>query len=125
MKAILDTTVILHLFRKYVPAVSWLEDPQLYGVTAITWLEVLEGATSKAVLARSQAILDDFSIIYATTVDQQWAIEHIERFQFSHRIGMNDCLIASVANRLQIPLYTHNLKHMTPLIGSLAIQPYQ
>jgi len=125
MKAILDTTVILHLFRKYVPAVSWLEDPQLYAVTAITWLEVLEGATSKAVLARSQAILDDFSIIYATTVDQQWAIEHIERFQFSHRIGMNDCLIASVANRLQIPLYTHNLKHMTPLIGSLAIQPYQ
>ncbi len=48
----------------------------------------------------------------------------LERFQFSHHIGKEDCLIASVAHRLQVPLYTHNLKDMQPLIGSLAIQPY-
>ncbi|NJL58085.1 type II toxin-antitoxin system VapC family toxin [bacterium] len=48
----------------------------------------------------------------------------IESFQFSHHVGMNDCLIASVAYRLGLPLYTYNLKDMTTLIGSLAIQPY-
>jgi predicted nucleic acid-binding protein len=51
-------------------------------------------------------------------------MEQLERFQFSHRIGMEDCLIAAVAYRLQIPLYTHNLKHMTPLLGTLAVKPY-
>lgn len=39
-------------------------------------------------------------------------------------LGMDDCLIASVAHRLQVPLYTHNLKDMTPLIGELALKPY-
>lgn len=36
----------------------------------------------------------------------------------------NDCLIASVAYRLKVPLYTHNLKDMTPIIGNLAVKPY-
>jgi hypothetical protein len=25
---------------------------------------------------------------------------------------------------VHLPLYTHNLKDMTPLLGSLAVQPY-
>jgi predicted nucleic acid-binding protein len=51
-------------------------------------------------------------------------MQQLERFQFSHHIGMNDCLIASVAYRLQLPLYTHNLKDMMPMIGQLAVKPY-
>jgi predicted nucleic acid-binding protein len=51
-------------------------------------------------------------------------MQQLERLQFSHHGGMKDCLIASVAYRLQVPLYTHNLKDMTPMIGSLAIKPY-
>jgi hypothetical protein len=30
----------------------------------------------------------------------------------------------SVAYRLRVPLYTHNLKDMTPMIGNLAVKPY-
>jgi predicted nucleic acid-binding protein len=38
---------------------------------------------------------------------------------------MNDCLIASVAQRLQVPLYTHNLKDMHVLLStSLVVKPY-
>lgn len=40
--AILDTTVILHLFRQYQPAVQWLNNQFRYGVTVITWMEVME-----------------------------------------------------------------------------------
>jgi predicted nucleic acid-binding protein len=61
---------------------------------------------------------------YCTASDQAWAMQQFKRFQFSHHIGANDCLIASAAYRLQVPLYTHNLKDMTPLIGSLAVEPY-
>lgn len=46
--AVLDTTVILHLFRNYQPAMAWFNNPQRYTVTSVTWLEVMEGATSKA-----------------------------------------------------------------------------
>jgi hypothetical protein len=45
--AVLDTTVILHLFRKYQPAIYWFYNPQRYGVTSITWVEVMEGVSNK------------------------------------------------------------------------------
>ncbi len=69
-------------------------------------------------------LLSQFDFLYLTSADQQWAMQQIERFQFSHHIGKDDCLIASAAHRLQLPLYTHNLKDMTPLIGGLAVKPY-
>jgi predicted nucleic acid-binding protein len=124
MDAVVDTTVILHLFRKYQPAMNWFNNQGHYGVTSITWLEVIEGANNKANLAQCKAFLGQFDLLYLTSTDQQWAMQQLERFQFSHHIGMDDCLIASVAYRLQLPLYTHNLKDMTPMIGSLAVKPY-
>lgn len=122
---IVDTTVILHYFRQNAAARAWVDSqPGRLSVTSTTWLEVMEGASSKAHQADSKSILGKFELIYLTTADQQWAMERLERFQFSHHIGMNDCLIASVAYRLGLPLYTHNLKDMTPLIGKLAVKPY-
>lgn len=122
--AILDTTVVLHLYRKYRPALAWFNNPQRYGVTSTTWMEVMEGASSKANQAQCKTLLSQFDLFYLTSPDQQWAMQQLERFQFSHHIGKDDCHIASVAYRLQVPLYTHNLKDMIPLIGNLAVKPY-
>lgn len=63
-------------------------------------------------------------MLYLTFYDQQWAMEQLERLQFSHHISINDCMIASVAHRLQLPLYTHNLKDMIPVLGKFVIKPY-
>jgi len=122
--AVLDTSVILHLFRKYAPALNWISNPQRYGVTSVTWLEVIEGTTNKANLAQCKKLLDQFQLLDLTSTDQQWAMQQLEYFKFSHHIGKEDCLIASVAYRLQLPLYTHNLKDMTPMLGQLAVKPY-
>lgn len=84
----------------------------------------MEGANNKANQAQCKHLLGQFDVLYLTPTDQRWAMQQLERFQFSHHIGRNDCLIASVAYRLQLPLYTHNLKDMTPLIGNLAVKPY-
>lgn len=122
---IVDTTVILHYFRRNAAAQAWidLKTVQL-SVTATTWMEVMQGTASKAHQSDTKRLLARFELLYPQRVDYQWAMEQLERFQFSHRIGANDCLIAAVAQRLRVPLYTHNLKHMTPLIGVLAVQPY-
>ncbi|MCL4248842.1 MAG: PIN domain-containing protein [Anaerolineae bacterium] len=122
---IVDTTVILHLFRNYGDARAWVDSqPARLSIVSISWMEVMEGANSKATQAQCKTILERFEVVYPTSSDQQWAMQQLERFQFSHHIGKDDCLIASVAYRLQRPLYTHNLKDMTPLIGSLAVKPY-
>lgn len=124
MDALVDTTVVIHLLRRYQPALAWFNNDQVYGLTAITWVEVMQGTTSKANQAATKTILSQFEILYLTATDQQWAMEQLERFQFTHHIGMYDCQIAAVAYRLQVPLYTHNLNDMRPTLGELAIQPY-
>ena len=122
--AIFDTTVVLHLYRKYQPAINWFNNQQRYGVSSISWLEVMEGASNKANQTQCKNLLSQFDMFYPTSSDQQWAMQQLESFQFSHHIGKEDCLIASVVYRLQLPLYTHNLKDMTPLLGNLAVKPY-
>lgn len=123
--AIVDTTVVVHLYRHYAPALAWYGSlSQPLGITSITWLEMMSGAGSKAKQAACKTLLSQFDLFHLISGDQDWAMQQLERFQFSHHIGKDDCLIASVAYRLQLPLYTHNLKDMTPLIGNLAVQPY-
>ncbi|MAS36303.1 MAG: hypothetical protein CL610_20025 [Anaerolineaceae bacterium] len=122
---IVDTTIILHYFRKYPPAREWVDSQTVpLSLTSITWMEVMEGARSRINQTEAQRILDRFELLYLTSSDQQWAMQQLEQLQFSHHIGMNDCLIASVANRLQLPLYTHNLKDMAPMLSELALRPY-
>lgn len=124
MNGIIDTTVLIHLFRGYKPALSWHNTQNQYVITSISWFELMEGASNKQNQSKCKTLLSQFQTLYLQTVDQQWAMAQLETFQFSHHIGYADCLIASVAHRLQIPLYTHNLKHMTPLVGQLAVKPY-
>ena len=122
---IVDRTVILHYFRNAPNARSWVDNqPARLAVTSITWMEVMEGTSSKANQTECRNILSQFELLYLTLTDQQRAMQQLDRFQFSHRIGMDDCLIAAVAYRLQLPLYTHNLKHMPPMIGTLGVSPY-
>lgn len=63
-------------------------------------------------------------MLYLTQGDLDWAMQAQMQYELSHGVGMMDCLIASVSYRLQIALYTHNLKHFAPLLGSLAQPPY-
>jgi predicted nucleic acid-binding protein len=108
---VVDTTVILHYFRGNQAARSWVDSQSVrLSVTPITWLEVMQGANNKAHQADLKLILAKFELLYLTDADQQWAMQQLEQFQFSHHIGKDDCLIASVAYRLGVPLYMHNLK---------------
>ncbi len=97
---------------------------ELLAITPITWMEVMIGSSNRVRLVANKQMLQKFKIEYLTISDQQWAMEKLEQYQLSHNIGMNDCQIASVAYRLQLPLYTHNLRDMSILVGSLAEKPY-
>lgn len=65
-----------------------------------------------------------FERVEVLAPDFDWAVAGLLKYGLSHNVGALDCLIASVNQRLQVPLYTRNLKHFTPLIGALAQSPY-
>ena len=122
--ALLDSNIVVDLLRKHQPAEVWLKTQFNLGVTRSVWLETLEGAENLAEQQRVMTLLNDFELIELTVSDLEWATRQLIKYRLSHNIDAFDCLIAAPAFRLQLPLYTRNLKHFTPLLGSLAQQPY-
>jgi predicted nucleic acid-binding protein len=124
--ALVDTTVIIHYFRRTPEARAWIDAQTMrLSITPITWLEVMVGAPSKAAQATCKAILSRFAMEYLTPADMDWAMQQMESFRLSHGVGVMDCLIASVAYRLQVPLYTANLRDMRVMLPqALVIKPY-
>lgn len=126
-QALLDTTVLIHYFRKQPAARQWVDNqPARLTITPMTWLELMRGAPGKAGQATCKLILARFDMEYFTQTDQAWAMaQQMEQFRLSHGVSIGDCLIVSVAHRLQVPLYTDNIKDMVVMLGSgLVIKPY-
>ena len=87
-------------------------------------METVAGATNQEKRARTIRFLRQFRLEHPTEADNRWAMRQLARFHLSHGIQLADVMIASVAARLAIPLYTTNLKHFLPLPSVEAKRPY-
>ncbi len=122
--ALVDTSVIVDLLRGYPAAQAWYQAQQDLGVSRAVWLEILEGVQNRKAQADALKLLRRFQIEEIVTADVVWATERLGQLGLSHSVDAFDCMIAGVNQRLQLPLYTRNLKHFVPLIGSLSMRPY-
>jgi len=121
---LLDTSIIIDLLRQYSPADGWLGQQGQLGIRRIVWLEVIEGAPTSHKQAEALKLLKRFELVELTPSDLAWATEQLIRLRLRFEVDSFDCIIASASYRLQLPLYTTNLKHFTPLLGKLAQVPY-
>lgn len=121
---LVDSSILIDVLRGYQPSEDWLVTQGQLGTTRFVWLELIEGAQDKSAQQRAIELLRRFEVVELAPEDMQWAVEQLIRFGLSHNVDAFDCLIASPHPRLNLPLYTRNLKHFTPIIGSLAINPY-
>ncbi len=126
MDALLDTATLIDIYKSYPPAIAWLQANRssLFGISSTAWMEMMLGVMDKIDQNRVIRFLNSFQMIYLTQKDQEWALQNLQAYRLSHGVGMNDCLIAAQSYRLQIPIYTRNLKHFTPLLDKLAVQAY-
>lgn len=123
--ALLDTATIVDLLREYPPSATWIaNENQIFGITKFVWMEIVAGCQNKQSLKKASTLIERFEFVPITIGDVDWASDKLVQYNLSHNLDLVDCLIASTAYRLQIPLYTRNLKHFTPLIGKLAQKPY-
>ncbi len=124
--AIVDTSVLVDLLRGFEPARNWFKSQgrQRIAITPVVWMETVQGAANKSRRAQAIRFLRQFRIEHSTEDDNRWAMRQLARFHLSHNIALHDAMIASVAARLTVPLYTTNLKHFEPLPAVDARRPY-
>jgi predicted nucleic acid-binding protein len=124
--AVLDTSILIDLLRAFPQAMEWFAGlgRQRLAITPVVWMETVQGATNRDRRATAVHFLRQFRVEHPTEDDNRWAMRQTARFYLSHSIQLQDAMIASVAVRLAVPLYTTNLKHFRPLPSLDARKPY-
>ena len=123
--AMLDTNIIIDLLNAHPPATQWAHSRQLkLGITSVTWMEVIYGAQNKIKRDAAFKFMRQFEMFRLIEEDQDWAMKQLFQHRLQYGIDVLDCLMAAPSHRFQLPIYTRNLKHFMPLLGTLAIQAY-
>jgi predicted nucleic acid-binding protein len=124
--ALLDTSILIDMSRGREPAIKWLQEQSetVFGLPVLVCMEFVDGARDTAERERTLKMIGQYPTIHLTPADSAWAQEQHAKYKLSHNVGILDCLIASSAMRLVVPIYTLNIRHFSPLPDVEAIRPY-
>jgi predicted nucleic acid-binding protein len=123
-QALVDTSILIDIMRQYPPAIAWFLTQKDIGVSPISYMELVGGSRDKVDQQKALRLLSQFEIVFLTPDDFRWAMQAQINFGLAYAIGLPDFLIASPHVRLNIPLYSRNIKHFKPLLGHLVSSPY-
>ncbi|MEK7263231.1 MAG: PIN domain-containing protein [Bacteroidota bacterium] len=122
---LLDTDIIVDIFRKYPPALNWLQEiNDEIVLPGFSLLELINGCNNKEEQQKVERTLKNIRVVWLSENGCQHTVEEFSRSHLSNNIGILDILIASVALENQIPLHTINTKHYKAIPGLKTIQPY-
>ncbi|MDZ4764186.1 MAG: PIN domain-containing protein [Chloroflexota bacterium] len=126
IEGILDTNIIIDLLHLIPSALMWGNSvvSNTFAVTSIVWFETMNGARNKVELARTIKFISRFPIEPTIAVDEDWARAQFIQYQLNHGVEYQDSMIAAIAVRLNIPLYTRNTRHFAVLPNLDLGQPY-
>ena len=116
---LVDTDVLIWHLRGYPQATRRLDELGALTLSAISYLEVLQGKRNKAELAAVQKMLKHraATLLPVTEPITLRAIALMESITWSHGLQMGDALIAATALENGLPVLTANVKHFGAVDG--------
>jgi predicted nucleic acid-binding protein len=110
---LVDTDVLIWHLRGYPQATRRLDELGSLTLSALSYLEILQGMRNKAELLAVKKMLDKRSarLLPVTAAITLHATELMESLTLSHGLQMGDALIAATALEHQLPVLTANVKH--------------
>ena len=116
---LVDTDVLIWHLRGYPQATRRLDELGALTLSAVSYLEVLQGMRNKAELVAVKKMLQHraATLLPVSKAITQRAIELMESLTLSHGLQMGDALIAATALEHQLPVLTANVKHFSAVEG--------
>ena len=116
---LVDTDVLIWHLPDYPNATRRLDELGALTLSAISWLELLQGMRNKAELLAVKKMLDKRSarLLPVTEAITLRATELMESLTLSHGLQMGDALIAATAIEHQLSMLTANVKHFGAVEG--------
>ena len=121
MTLLVDTDVLIWHLRGYARATRRLDQLSMLKLSAVSYLEVLQGIRNKAELTAVQKMLERRRavVLPLTEAITQQAVSLMESLALSHGLQMGDALIAATALEHQLPVLTGSVKHFAAVPGLL------
>jgi len=116
---LVDTDVLIWHLRGYPQATRRLDELGALTLSAVSYLEVLQGMRNKAELVAVKKMLAHraATLLPVSEAITQRAIELMEAITLSHGLQMGDALIAATALDHGLPVLTANVKHFGAIQG--------
>jgi hypothetical protein len=116
---LVDTDVLIWHLRGYAQATRRLDLLDPLTLSAVSYLEVLQGMRNKAELLAVQKMFERRRavILPLTEAITQRATALMETLTLSHGLQMGDALIAATALVHDTPVLTGNVKHFAAVSG--------
>ena len=109
---IVDTDVLIWASRGNARAAKTLEQGEGFRLSAVTYMEVVQGVRNKQELRDFQKALRLWSaeVVHIGEPVSQQAMFLVERYGLSHSLYLADALVAATAIHHGEPLFTGNAK---------------
>ena len=116
---LVDTDVLIWHLRGYAQATRRLDQLGSLTLSAVSYLEVLQGMRNNVELAAVKKMLERRSatMLPISEAITQRAIALMESLTLSHGLQMGDALIAASALVHQLPVLIGNVKHFAAVEG--------
>jgi predicted nucleic acid-binding protein len=123
---LVDTDVIIWHLRGFPKATRRLDNLPQLTLSAVTWLELLQGFRNQAELLAVQKSLTKRNAqqLPLTPAITATAINLMETLALSHGLRLADALIAATAIEHKLPLLTGNYKHFA-VIEKLTVERFE
>lgn len=114
---LIDSDVLIRFMRGHLKAVVALETAGDWYISAVSYMELIQGCRNKAELRAVQKALRsaDDGVLPVTQGISDLACALVEKYGLSHSVHLADALIAATALHHGLPLLTANIKHFLPI----------
>lgn len=123
---LIDSDVLIWFMRGHPKAVAALETAGDWYISAVSYMELIQGCRNKAELKAVQKALKsvDDGVLPVTQAISDLAGTLVEKYSLSHSVHLADALIAATALHHGLPLLTANIKHFLA-IEALKIKTFK